>query len=112
MKGLFARHRHVGRHRVALDDLLPELAASFSVTDRACCCPARPVVKVVLPRTASRPAPADLLLCGHHFRVSEAALRAARAVVYDRTGAVISVDQATGAGRAHPGTRPHASFTA
>jgi len=56
---------------------------------RACCCPARPVVTVVMPPTASRPHPVDLLLCGHHFRVSQAALRAAGAAVYDQTGLLI-----------------------
>ncbi len=32
----------------------------------------------------------DLLLCGHHFRVSQAALTAAGAAVYDDTGALIA----------------------
>jgi hypothetical protein len=44
------------------------------------------VVTVVMPPTASRPHPVDLLLCGHHFRVSQASLRAAGADVYDKTG--------------------------
>ena len=61
----------------------------LGVAARACCCPARPVVTVVMPPTASRPHPADLLLCGHHFRISQAALRAAGATVYDETGLLI-----------------------
>ena len=56
---------------------------------RACCCQARPVVTVVMPATASRPYPVDLLLCGHHFRVSRAVLQAAGAAVYDETGLLI-----------------------
>jgi hypothetical protein len=32
----------------------------------------------------------DLLLCGHHYRVSQAALRAAGAVVYDEFGLLIT----------------------
>ena len=36
--------------------------------DRACCCPSRPVVRVLMPATPSRPYRVDLLLCGHHFR--------------------------------------------
>jgi len=48
---------------------------------RACCCPARPVVRVVMPPTASRPHSVDLLLCGHHYRVSSQALAAAGATV-------------------------------
>ena len=47
---------------------------------RACCCPARPVVRVVMPPTASRRG-VDLLLCGHHYRVSSQALAAAGATV-------------------------------
>ena len=43
-----------------------------------------------LPPTARRPYPVDLLLCGHHYRVSQAALRAAGAAVYDETGVPIT----------------------
>lgn len=39
--------------------------------------------------TASRPHPVDLLLCGHHFRVSQASLQAAGADVYDKAGLLI-----------------------
>ncbi len=42
-----------------------------------------------MPPTAARPHPVDLLLCGHHYRASQAALRAAGATVYDRTGTLI-----------------------
>ena len=35
--------------------------------DRACC-PARPVVRVLIPAAAARPHSAVLLLCGHHYR--------------------------------------------
>jgi hypothetical protein len=31
----------------------------------------------------------DLLLCGHHYRISRAALRAIGADVYDQTGTLI-----------------------
>src|SRR5271166_2133073 len=44
--------------------------------ERACCCPAKPMVTAVMAPTARRPYPVDLLLCGHHYRVSQAALRA------------------------------------
>ena len=36
------------------------------------------------------PYPIDLLLCGHHYRVSQAALLTAGAVVYDETGVPIT----------------------
>jgi hypothetical protein len=51
--------------------------------DRACCCPARPVVRVLIPPAPARPHSADLLLCGHHYRTSGAALAIAGAVIMD-----------------------------
>ena len=52
----------------------------------ACCCPGRPVVRVIMPATAGRPRPVDLLLCGHHYRVSRAAIAAAHGTVEDLPG--------------------------
>ena len=49
--------------------------------DRACCCPAQPVVRAIMPPTAKRRHSVDLLLCGHHYRVSRQGLAAARARV-------------------------------
>ena len=103
MKGLFTRHPGAAAGK---DGMLPERAAPFSVTDQACCCPARPVVMVILPATAARPFPTDLLLCGHHFRVNESALRAAGAVAYDATGAPVTGDPAAGAADAASAARP------
>ena len=59
--------------------------------DRACCCPARPVVRVLIPPAPARPHSVDLLLCGHHYRASGAALAAAGAVIMDdqRSGGTI-----------------------
>lgn len=71
------------------DDGLPGRADCLTVADRACCCPAMPVVTVMMPPTPDRPHRVELLLCGHHYRVSLAALRAAGAGVYDRTGALV-----------------------
>lgn len=48
---------------------------------RACCCVAWAVVRVVMPPTAGRPHETEMLLCGHHYRVSRAALAAAHAAV-------------------------------
>ena len=59
------------------------------LADRSCCCPARPVVRVLIPPAAARPHPADLLLCGHHYLASRAALAAVNAVAIDETGAVL-----------------------
>jgi hypothetical protein len=53
-----------------------------SVPMQACCCPGRPMFKVVMPPTATRPRPVDLWLCGHHYRASRKALESAKAQVY------------------------------
>jgi len=68
---------------------LAEIERAIGITERACCCPARPVVRAVMPATATRPEPVDLLLCGHHYRAGHAALRAAGATVYDEQGALL-----------------------
>jgi hypothetical protein len=52
----------------------------------ACCCPANPVVRVIMPTTAARPHDTELLLCGHHYRVSRRALAAANATVTELRG--------------------------
>lgn len=51
------------------------------VPSRACCCPARPVVKVIMPPTSDRRHSVDLWLCGHHYRASVAPLLLAGASV-------------------------------
>ena len=72
------------------------------LADRSCCCPARPVVRVLLPPAPARPHSVDLLLCGHHYLVSRAALVSAGAAVIDQTGAV--VDLVPAAEMARPGS--------
>lgn len=47
------------------------------------------MVSVIIPPGPAHLVPEDLLLCGHHYRASRAALRAAGATVYDHTGALI-----------------------
>ena len=51
--------------------------------NRADCCSARATYRVVLPATATRPRPAELLLCGHHLRLSRTTLDAQHATVHD-----------------------------
>jgi len=58
----------------------------LKTADRACCCPAKPVVVAVMPPAPGREHPTDLLLCAHHYRVSRAALDAAGAAVFDGAG--------------------------
>ena len=57
------------------DDILPD--SQVWRQDRACCCPGQPVVRVIMPPTPERRHSVDLLLCGHHYRVSRQALTAA-----------------------------------
>jgi len=54
--------------------------------DQACCCPAQPVVRAIMPSAPQRAHLVDLLLCGHHYRVSRQALIAAGASIYDMPG--------------------------
>lgn len=64
-----------------LSDAAARSEPSASPFGQACCCVARAVVRVVMPPTAARPHETELLLCGHHYRVSRAALAAAHAAV-------------------------------
>ncbi len=52
----------------------------------ACCCPARPAVRVIMPPCPARPHTTELLLCAHHYRASRAALTAAKAIARDLPG--------------------------
>ena len=61
-----------------LDDAIPAREAPVCL---ACCCPAKATVQVTMPPTPARPHEIDLMLCGHHYRASRAALAAAHAVV-------------------------------
>jgi hypothetical protein len=76
--------------KVAPAPAVPPLKESIftdpAIPSRACCCAARPVVRVIMPPAAGRADPVDLWLCGHHFRASRGALCAAGAIVEDLTG--------------------------
>jgi hypothetical protein len=61
-------------------------AEPVAPADRACCCPAKAVVRVTMPSTLGRPGETDLLLCAHHYRVSSRALTAASATVRELPG--------------------------
>ena len=63
-----------------------------SLSGEACCCVARAVVRVVMPPTAARPHETELLLCGHHYRISHAALAAAHATVSELPGSADDPD--------------------
>jgi hypothetical protein len=91
-----------GFGRPAQDDVLPSSSAWRE--DRACCCPAPPVVRVIMPPTPQRQHSVDLLLCGHHYRVSRRALAAAQARIEYLPGKVDAAETAL-LGSAH---RDHA----
>ena len=67
-------------------DAVTATAPSAAIADRACCCPATAAVRVIMPATTARPAETDLLLCGHHYRVSRRALARAGAVIFELPG--------------------------
>ena len=75
----------VGRHQEVREVAGPGWATDPCVPARACCCPARPMVKVMMPPVPGRAHPVDLWLCGHHYRASLASLLAAGAIVEDLT---------------------------
>jgi hypothetical protein len=79
-------HNNDSATRPPLDDVIPARDASAEPAGRACCCPAKAMVRVVMPPTPARPHETDLLLCGHHYRVSQPALAAARARVREVLG--------------------------
>jgi hypothetical protein len=89
MKAFWHRNGVTRAERAELAGELARLSLAPGATEPACCCPARPTVRVVMPATASRPEPVDLLLCNHHYRASRAALQAAGAAAYDDGGALI-----------------------
>lgn len=77
---MFSRHQE---HNTPMPDRLTFIDPSIPA--KACCCLARPVVKVIMPPAAGRPHPVDLWLCGHHYRASIMALQLAGATVEDLT---------------------------
>lgn len=54
----------------------------LQVAERACCCPARPVMVALLPPPQDGTELVEVFLCGHHGRRSQASLAAAGALVY------------------------------
>jgi hypothetical protein len=80
--------RNTGRSasKPPLDDAIPAHDRTAALAGRACCCPAKAVVRVVMPPTPARPHPTDLLLCGHHYRGSRQSLAAAGAKVIELPG--------------------------
>lgn len=72
--------------RLPLDDVIPARETQPALSERACCCPAKAIVRVIIPSSPARPNETDLLLCGHHSRISRQALAAAGARLRDLPG--------------------------
>lgn len=66
---------------------LADWRASLRLAERACCCPSRPAVVVIVPPGPGRASPSELFLCRHHYVASERALASAAAAVFDPAGA-------------------------
>jgi len=60
--------------------------------ERACCCSAQPAVIAVMPVAGDRRAATELLLCGHHYRISRATLAAKGATFLDMKGFALAAD--------------------
>jgi hypothetical protein len=69
-----------------LFDAAAQRGPATSPSGQACCCVAPAVVQVVMPPSAGRPDETELLLCGHHYRISRADLATARATVSELPG--------------------------
>ena len=69
-----------------LDDVIPSRDTEPRPAERACCCPARAMVQVIMPPSPARPHSTELLLCGHHSRVSSQRLAAIGARLRDLPG--------------------------
>jgi hypothetical protein len=80
------KHPSAETHEAAASPAPGVTASSAVLAGRACCCAGRAAVQVTMPPTQARPHETDLLLCGHHYRISRCALEAARAVVRELPG--------------------------
>jgi hypothetical protein len=65
---------------------------ALKTAGRSCCCSSRPAVLAIVPPTPSRNHKTDLLLCMHHYRLSQQALRTAGAIMINRDREIIAPD--------------------
>ena len=80
------KHPSAESHGAAAPPAPGVTVGSAVLAGSACCCAARAAVQVTMPPTATRPHETELLLCGHHYRISRRALEAARAAVRELPG--------------------------
>lgn len=72
-----------------VDDELPDLDPRL-MHQRADCCIAGAAYRVVLPASAEREEPGELLLCGHHMRSSQPGLARVHAAIFDARNRLVS----------------------
>jgi len=97
MPSKFSHPSYIGWLAASLAEPVPvQLSAAPDVewnvirtADRACCCPARPAVVVIVPSGRHRDHSTEILLCVHHFRASASALDAAGYAVLDTYGRLV-----------------------
>lgn len=79
------------------DDLWERLLDAEGAPEpgRSDCCVARPAFRVILPATAARAQPTDLLFCGHHYRGARDTLHHLDATVLE-CGSRVLEDAAAG----------------
>jgi hypothetical protein len=82
-------HLTTGTHQQLPEWVPPLHRPGTAPVAAACCCPALAQLQVVMPPTASRPRPTELLMCGHHYRVHRDRLLGAGAAVYDVEGRLL-----------------------
>ncbi|HEU5389985.1 MAG TPA: hypothetical protein VFV73_29205 [Streptosporangiaceae bacterium] len=80
------KHPSAKSHGATAPPVPGATVSSAVLAGRGCCCAARAAVQVTMPATATRPHETDLLLCGHHYRISRRALEAASAAVRELPG--------------------------
>ena len=88
-------------HKSASDGDAGFSAESAGLAGRACCCTAEAAVRVTMPPNPARQHATELLLCGHHYRVSRQALAVAGAVVRELPGTSADVSSWIGVGGAY-----------
>lgn len=85
-RGQLSRAATAAAERPATFEPPPVYLPTRRYAGRACCCTAQPAVIALMPPAGDRQSATDLLLCGHHYRASKAALAAAGATILDMKG--------------------------
>lgn len=71
----------------------PRARTDSTAGQRADCCVAAAVYRVVLPVTERRARPTELLLCAHHYRSARATLSEGRAAIFDAEHRLVTAEE-------------------